>query len=173
MHTHFLEAAVRGFQRQPLFECAYLSGNLATYALYDNSVAVDMKQQVPIWFKTVDVTTGEAFHSGADKRLFGRSDTEMWALRDVLEKRYTADYIKQDVLREATTLFFDLQMGTTLEHMHWSPMFGQAVYYANVDELWFDEDGKSFVVARSGYFIDHPDGKCESVDIPKEEKVAT
>lgn len=172
MNKEFLKAAAQDMKKQALFECCYFDGLKATYAIYDDNVegGADMKG-APIWFRTIDIRTLAVVQERSDKRFWGDG---MCALRCVIEKHYMPEYICHDALTQAAELFSDIHMGRLsgrdgLNHMHDSILFGQAVYFADVQELgWKNEDGKEFTVSSTGYLIEYPNGCVEDFSLKGE-----
>ena len=130
MHADLIKATIEQCAKQPLFEVCYVKGFHATYALYDQSE--DFGE--PIFYKTINLLTREVADVGCGAMFYDKGAP--LALRDALDAAYDADRILEDAIGQSYELLFDVKRGmTNLSHMHDHIVFGQSVYYGDVDEL--------------------------------------
>lgn len=166
-HQRALKAAEQMSAIGP-FECCYFNGTEATYAINRSVKDVPFSFNDVIWFRTVNLISGEIVREGCDQKLFwGKEGAD--ELRYFLEQNYTADYIRTDALVLAREQFDNAKIGGNQLHTH--IVFGHAVYYADAEELWErNEDGKAtFVVTDRGFSEYDPvaDKEIMRVDIMK------
>lgn len=128
LHTHQAEAAQAQFAEKSLFTCLYVNSarHTATYTVMN---ADDLDYNDVLFFKTVDMFTGEIVGEGS------RFDNELTA---ALRSHYNAEFIRRDAivlsfeLNETMTSYVDKE-GQTSMHNH--IVFGQSVFYADLDQL--------------------------------------
>lgn len=130
MHTDLVKATIEQCAKQPLFEVCYVRGVNATYALYDQSE--DFGQ--PIFYKTVNLLERTVVDVGYGAMFYAKDAP--YALRDALDAAYDVDRILEDAVSQSHDLLFDLKRNmANLDHMHSHIVFGQSVYYGDVEEL--------------------------------------
>lgn len=130
MHTDLIKAAIEQCAKQPLFEVCYVRGVNATYALYDQSE--DFGQ--PIFYKTINMIERTVVDVGYGAMFYAKDAP--YALRDALDAAYDVDRILEDAIGQSHDLLFDLKRNmANLDHMHDHIVFGQSVYYGDVQEL--------------------------------------
>lgn len=130
MHTDLIKATIEQCAKQPLFEVCYVRGVNATYALYDQSENFDQ----PIFYKTINLFTREVVDVGYGAMFYGKDAP--YALRDALDAAYDVNRILEDAIGLSHDLLFDLKRNmANLDHLHDHIVFGQSVYYGDVDEL--------------------------------------
>lgn len=130
MHANQIKATIEQCANQPLFEVCYVRGIQATYALYDQSE--DFGQ--PIFYKTINMIERTVVDVGYGAMFYAKDAPH--ALRDALDAAYDVDHILEDAIGQSFELLFDLKRGVTnLDHMHDHIVFGQSVYYGDVQEL--------------------------------------
>lgn len=117
MHADLIKATIEQCAKQPLFEVCYVKGFNATYALYDQSE--DFGQ--PIFYRTIDMVKRTVVDDGYGAMFYAKDAPH--ALRDALDAAYDMDRILEDAI------------GLSYDHMHDHIVFGQSVYYGDVDEL--------------------------------------
>lgn len=67
--------------------------------------------------------------------------------RDALDAAYDVDRILEDAIGQSYELLFDVKRGMTdLGHMHDHIVFGQSVFYADVDELSWKSGDHTYTV---------------------------
>lgn len=125
-----IKATIEQCAKQPLFEVCYVRGVNATYALYDQSE--DFGQ--PIFYKTINMLTREVVDVSYGAMFYGEDIP--YALRTALDAAYDVDRILEDAIGQSHDLLFDAKRNmANLDHMHDHIVFGQSVYYGDVDEL--------------------------------------
>lgn len=130
MHTDLIKTTIEQCAKQPLFEVCYVRGVNATYALYDQSE--DFGQ--PIFYKTVNLLERTVVDGGYGAMFYDKNGPQ--ALCNALDQAYDVDRILEDAIGQSHDLLFDVKRGATdLSHMHDHIVFGQSVYYGDVDEL--------------------------------------
>jgi len=130
MHTDLIKATIEQAAKQPLFEVCYVKGFNATYALYDQSE--DFGQ--PIFYKTINMIERAVVDVGYGAMFYAKDAP--YALRDALDAAYDVDRILEDAIGQSYELLFDAKRNIAdLDHMHSHIVFGQSVYYGDVQEL--------------------------------------
>lgn len=141
MHADFIKATIEQVAKQPLFEVCYVKGLHATYALYDQSE--DFGQ--PIFYKTINLIERTVVDVSYGAMFYGKDAP--YALRDALDAAYDVDRILEDAIGQSYELLFDVKRGMTdLGHMHDHIVFGQSVFYADVDELSWKSGDHTYTV---------------------------
>ena len=141
MHADLIKATIEQAAKQPLFEVCYVKGFNATYALYDQSK--DFGQ--PIFYKTINMIERTVVDVGYGAMFYAKGDP--YALRTALDAAYDVDRILEEAIGHSHDLLFDVKRGmTNLEHMHDHIVFGQSVYYGDVQELSWKSDGNTYTV---------------------------
>lgn len=130
MHTDLIKATIEQCAKQPLFEVCYVRGVNATYALYDQSENFDQ----PIFYKTINMLTREVVDVGYGAMFYGKDAP--YALRDALDAAYDVNRILEDAIDQSSELLFQVKRNpANIHHMHDHIVFGQSVYYGDVQEL--------------------------------------
>lgn len=138
MFPHMIETAQKQFAKIDLFECCYVRGRKATYAVHDSN---NGSFENPLFYRTVDILTGEIVDQGAN--YVGVDSDYVWCFDEALKSHYSPEYIREDGL----VLMYE-QLGEKDEnktHMHYHIVFGQSVHYQDIDELHvslIDSDAK-------------------------------
>lgn len=147
-HQRALKAAEQMSVVGP-FECCYFNGTEATYAINRSIEGVPFNFNDVIWFRTVDLVTGQIVREGSDQQIFWGNGAH--ELRHFIEQRYTADHIRTEALQQAAEQFNCMKAGSG--HLHTHVVFGDAVYFADVEEFWVrNDDGKiTLVVSDRGF----------------------
>lgn len=168
MHTDLIKATIEQCANQPLFEVCYVRGIQATYALYDQSE--DFGQ--PIFYKTIDMMKRAVVDMGYAAQFYGENAPH--ALRNVLDQAYDVDRILEDAIGQSHELLFDVKRGMPiLDHMHEHIVFGQSVYYGDVQELTWKLGEHTYTMGtrigrerKEGWMIIDGDGKRTEIVIP-------
>ena len=130
MNTDLIKATIEQCAKQPLFEVCYVRGVNATYALHDQSE--DFGQ--PIFYKTINMIERTVVDVGYGAMFYAKDIP--YALRDALDAAYDVNRILEDAIGQSHDLLFDLKRNmVNLDHMHDHIVFGQSVYYGDVQEL--------------------------------------
>lgn len=169
MHTDLIKATIEQAAKQPLFEVCYVKGLHATYALYDQSE--DFGQ--PIFYKTINMVERTVIDVSYGAMFYAKDAP--YALRDALDAAYSVDRILEDAICQSYELLFDVKRGMTdLSHMHDHIVFGQSVFYADVDELSWKCGEHTYTVGmriggndrKEGWMIIDGDGRRTEIVIP-------
>lgn len=134
MHKSKVEVAVQQFKalERGLFECCYVNSAHAE-ATYTLCWSGEVDFNDVIWFRTIDILTGEVKREGSIMNDFGKYH----ALTDAIGAHYSPEYIKQD----ATLLACEFAANAVeyvrdgKNNMHYHIVFGQSLFYADVDQL--------------------------------------
>lgn len=130
MHADLIKATIEQCAKQPLFEVCYVKGFNATYALYDQSE--DFGQ--PIFYRTIDMVKRTVVDDGYGAMFYAKDAPH--ALRDALDAAYDMDRILEDAIGLSCELLANAKLNpASLDHLHNHIVFGQSVYYGDVDEL--------------------------------------
>lgn len=133
MHTHQLAHAEEQLSLNPLFQCLYVKQGRATYAV---SKAHDFNEV--IWYRTVDLRTGFIHDENANLDLLTRvrEDQPCFDLIRLMQEHFSAEYILSDAFA-----LIDEQLRTKdRDHMHRHTVFGQSLFYSDIEELNAKED---------------------------------
>lgn len=145
MNLHAM-AAAQQMATLGLFECCYVKGTRATYALHDSKKGDNFNDV--IWFRTVDILSGEIIDENSDPMFWGDG---LCALRWHIEQSFSVERIRGDGVSLLYQLLVDIKGGSEPLHSH--IVFGQAVHFQDVIELWVrNEQSKIItVVTNRGY----------------------
>lgn len=168
MHTDLIKATIEQCANQPLFEVCYVRGLQATYAIYDQSE--DFGQ--PIFYKTIDMVKRAVVGMGYAGQF--HDENGPYALRNVLDAAYDVDGILEDAIGQSSELLFDLKRNpANIHHMHEHIVFGQSVYYGDVQELTWKLGEHTYTVStgtgcerKEGWMIIDGDGRRTEIVIP-------
>lgn len=170
MHTDLIKATIEQCAKQPLFEVCYVKGYNATYALYDQSE--DFGQ--PIFYKTINMIERAVVDVGYGAMFYGKDAP--YALRDALDKAYDVEWILDDATFQSHELLANAKLNpASLDHMHSHIVFGQSVYYGDVDELSWKLGDHTYTVGmriggnerKEGWMlIDHGEARRTEIVIP-------
>jgi hypothetical protein len=137
MRSARIEATRKALKTTKLFECCYVHAGkgTATYAVHDEERG---SFNDPLFYRTVDALTGEVLDEGTT---LNSSCVFMGSLLQALQEHYSPEHIKRDGIVLAFECARDAHLYRP-ESMHRHIVFGQSVFYADVDELHVtDENG--------------------------------
>lgn len=130
MYAHQIESAREFFSKIALFECCYVRGDRATYAVHDSKNGDFYR---PVFYRTVSILTGEII----DEAFYFPNHEYCHSFGLALKYHYSPEYIRNDGLALMYEQLREIDAHKT--HMHYHTVFGQSVFYADLDELRVSE----------------------------------
>jgi hypothetical protein len=135
MEQNAIDRASSQFKSIPLFECCYVNaGNrsasyvVSVVSMTNDDGETDYFNDV-MFYRTINIVTGELIE---EQFALGSDYAE---LNECLSKHYSAEYIQHDaIILSVEQLCFDD------DRLHMHEKFGRAVYFADLDEIQFDDD---------------------------------